>query len=41
MKNFFQLFNLEEKFEIDLEELEKKYLQFQNEFHLKIKIFPQ
>jgi len=33
MKNFFQLFNLEEKFEIDLEELEKKYLQFQNEFH--------
>ncbi len=32
-KNFFELFKLETKFEIDLANLEQKYLQFQNQFH--------
>jgi len=33
MKNYFQIFALEEKFSIDLVDLEKKYLEFQNQFH--------
>ncbi len=33
MKNFFKLFAIEEKFAIDLTELESKYLQFQNKYH--------
>ena len=33
MKNYFELFNLAPKFTIDLNEIEKKYHQFQNEFH--------
>ncbi|GDX35690.1 hypothetical protein LBMAG18_02010 [Alphaproteobacteria bacterium] len=33
MKNFFKLFAIEEKFAIDLTELESKYLQFQNKHH--------
>jgi len=33
MKNFFELFLLPQKFAIDLEDLEKKYLDFQNQFH--------
>lgn len=33
MKNFFELFSLPQKFAIDLEDLEKKYLDFQNQFH--------
>lgn len=33
MKNFFKLFAIEEKFAIDLAELENKYLQFQNLHH--------
>lgn len=32
-KNFFDLFELETKFEIDLAKLEQQYLQFQNQFH--------
>ena len=33
MKNYFELFNLAPKFIIDLNEIEKKYHQFQNQFH--------
>ena len=33
MKNYFELFNLTPKFTIDLNEIEKKYHQFQNQFH--------
>ena len=33
MKNFFKLYAIEEKFTIDLAELESKYLQFQNQHH--------
>lgn len=33
MKNYFELFNLSPKFTIDLSEIEKKYHQFQNQFH--------
>jgi len=33
MKNFFKLFNIEEKFNIDLTDLESKYLNFQNLHH--------
>lgn len=33
MKNYFKKFDFEEKFEIDLSELEKKYLDFQSRFH--------
>ncbi len=33
MKNFFTIFSLPQKFEIDLAELEKKYLEFQQRFH--------
>ncbi len=33
MKNFFSLFSLPQIFEIDLAQLEKKYLQFQHQFH--------
>ena len=33
MKNYFELFNLTPKFTIDLSEIEKKYHQFQNQFH--------
>lgn len=33
MKNFFELFFLPQKFEIDLVELEKKYLEFQKQLH--------
>lgn len=33
MKNFFSLFSLPQIFEIDLVELEKKYLEFQRQFH--------
>jgi molecular chaperone HscB len=33
MRSFFKIFSLPEIFAIDLSDLEKKYLQFQNEFH--------
>jgi len=33
MKNFFEIFSLPRKFEIDLSELERKYFEFQNQFH--------
>jgi molecular chaperone HscB len=33
MKNFFELFEIEEKFQIDLDLLEEKYLNFQRNFH--------
>lgn len=33
MKNFFELFLLKPNFEIDQNELEKKYLDFQKQFH--------
>lgn len=33
MTNFFNLFSLPQIFEIDLAELEKKYLTFQHQFH--------
>lgn len=33
MKNHFKTFALEENFTIDLDDLEKKYLQFQRQFH--------
>jgi len=33
MKNHFELFNLTPKFTIDLNEIEQKYHQFQNQFH--------
>ena len=33
MKNYFELFNLAPNFTIDLKEIEKKYHQFQNQFH--------
>jgi molecular chaperone HscB len=33
MKNFFEIFSLEEKFAIDTADLEKKYFAFQNQFH--------
>lgn len=33
MKNFFEVFSLPHKFEIDSAELEKKYLSLQNQFH--------
>ena len=33
MKNYFELFDLTPKFIIDLNEIEKKYHQFQNQFH--------
>lgn len=33
MKNYFKIFGFDEIFAIDLEDLEKKYLKFQNEFH--------
>lgn len=33
MKNFFKLFNLEEKFTIDIPSLEAKYLQLQSLYH--------
>lgn len=33
MINFFETFSLPQKFSIDLNELEKKYLEFQNQFH--------
>jgi molecular chaperone HscB len=33
MKNFFELFSLTTNFAVDLFELEKKYLEFQNQFH--------
>ncbi len=33
MKNHFQIFSLATLFKIDLDELEKKYLQFQKQFH--------
>lgn len=32
-KNYFEIFSLPAKFEIDLVDLEKKYLEFQNLFH--------
>ncbi|MES2961356.1 MAG: Fe-S protein assembly co-chaperone HscB [Pseudomonadota bacterium] len=33
MKNFFELFSLKPNFEIDQNELEEKYLDFQKQFH--------
>lgn len=33
MKNFFEIFSLPQNFSLDLDALEKKYLQFQQEFH--------
>jgi molecular chaperone HscB len=33
MKNFFELFSLHADFFVDQSELEKKYLEFQNQFH--------
>lgn len=33
MKNYFETFALTPRFEIDLDDLEKKYLEFQKEFH--------
>jgi len=33
MTNFFKIFSFEEKFAIDLDVLEKKYHEFQNQFH--------
>ncbi len=33
MKNFFEIFSLPQIFAIDLDDLEKKYLQFQQQFH--------
>ena len=33
MKNFFEIFAIPQRFEIDLENLEKKYLTFQKQFH--------
>jgi molecular chaperone HscB len=33
MKNFFEIFDLEEKFTLDVDALEKKYFAFQNQFH--------
>jgi molecular chaperone HscB len=33
MKNYFELFNIFPKFTIDLNEIEQKYHQFQNQFH--------
>jgi molecular chaperone HscB len=33
MKNFFEIFKIPQKFEIDLEQLEQKYFQFQKQFH--------
>ena len=33
MKNFFEIFALPPRFEIDLDDLEKKYLEFQKRFH--------
>ncbi len=33
MKNYFELFNLAPNFTIDLKGIEKKYHQFQNQFH--------
>jgi len=33
MKNFFDLFSLPQKFSIDFSVLEKKYLEFQKQFH--------
>ena len=33
MKTYFQIFALEEKFLINIDDLEKKYLEFQNLFH--------
>jgi molecular chaperone HscB len=33
MKNYFEIFNLAPKFTIDLNEIEQKYHQFQNQFH--------
>ena len=33
MKNYFEIFALTPHFEIDLDDLEKKYLEFQREFH--------
>lgn len=33
MKNFFEIFELPQSFFIDVAQLEKKYLEFQNQFH--------
>ncbi len=33
MKNYFKIFDFEEKFAIDLDALEKKYFSFQQQFH--------
>lgn len=33
MKNYFEIFELKEKFEIDLDELEAKYFSLQQQFH--------
>ena len=33
MMNYFKIFSLKEEFAIDLSELEKKYLELQNQFH--------
>ncbi|HLD76572.1 MAG TPA: Fe-S protein assembly co-chaperone HscB [Rickettsiales bacterium] len=33
MKNYFKIFNLEEKFDINLDTLEQKYFDFQQQFH--------
>ena len=33
MKNYFRIFNLEEKFDINLDTLEQKYFDFQQQFH--------
>ncbi len=33
MKNYFKIFEIEEKFSIDNEILEKRYLELQSEFH--------
>ena len=33
MKNFFTLFSMPQNFTIDLSDLEKKYIMFQNQFH--------
>lgn len=33
MKNYFEIFAFTPSFEIDLDELEKKYLEFQRQFH--------
>jgi len=33
MRNYFEIFSLEEKFALDVDALEKKYIEFQNLFH--------